>query len=203
MGIILILIFLTGYEGKLINLNMNENRFVCLLRGINVGGNNIIKMADLKNSFLKMGFKNPGSYIQSGNILFNSDEVSVNKITQKIEKKLSKDFSYQAAVVVFSKKDFIEIIKKAPKDFGKAPEKFRYDVLFFMEGEKPEKYFSSIEVKEGVDESYLGKRAVYFQRLIEKASQSKLNKLASSPVYKLLTIRNWNTCLKLYSLVQE
>ncbi|MBK7451038.1 MAG: DUF1697 domain-containing protein [Anaerolineales bacterium] len=48
--------------------------YLALLRGINVGGKNIIKMADLKASFEAMGFSNVVTYIQSGNVVLQSDE---------------------------------------------------------------------------------------------------------------------------------
>ena len=50
-------------------------RYIVLLRGINVGGNNIIKMADLKTCFQEMGFDSVVTYIQSGNVLFDSNEI--------------------------------------------------------------------------------------------------------------------------------
>lgn len=53
---------------------MNETRYIALLRGINVGGNNIIRMSDLKASFEELGFSDVVTYIQSGNVLFNTGE---------------------------------------------------------------------------------------------------------------------------------
>ena len=60
-------------------------KYVSLLRGINVGGNNIIKMADLKECFNDMGFANVRTYIQSGNVLFTASE-STKALERKIEK---------------------------------------------------------------------------------------------------------------------
>jgi uncharacterized protein (DUF1697 family) len=56
------------------------NKYLALLRGINVGGNNIIKMVDLKACFEKMGFLDVSTYIQSGNVLFSSPETSLTKL---------------------------------------------------------------------------------------------------------------------------
>lgn len=53
---------------------MKSNQYLALLRGINVGGKNIIKMVDLKASFEEMGFLNVVTYIQSGNVLFQSED---------------------------------------------------------------------------------------------------------------------------------
>ena len=83
-------------------------QFLALLRGINVGGNNIIKMVDLKKCFESMGFSDVTTYIQSGNIIFNSDEKDKSKILDKVEKELSNNFKYDAKAVVISYKELKE-----------------------------------------------------------------------------------------------
>ena len=79
---------------------MEYQHYLALLRGINVGGSNIIKMAALKTCFEGMGFTNVATYIQSGNVLFASAEKNTGKLTRKIEKALSKQFSYKSLVVM-------------------------------------------------------------------------------------------------------
>ena len=64
----------------------SEGRYVALLRGINVGGNNLIKMVDLRGSFAKMGFGEVETYIQSGNVVFSSKQTNKAKLTEMIEK---------------------------------------------------------------------------------------------------------------------
>ena len=74
-------------------------RFVALLRGINVGGKNLILKEELRQFFEDLGFKRIRTYIQSGNILFQSDKTSSEELTQTIEKGLSARFSYAARAV--------------------------------------------------------------------------------------------------------
>ncbi|MGH2711749.1 MAG: DUF1697 domain-containing protein [Actinomycetota bacterium] len=106
-------------------------RYVALLRGINVGGKNLIKMADLKASFEEGGFENVATYIASGNVIFESSERSAATLTKKIETLLSARFKkYEANVVVRSKSQMRSILEKAPKGFGAQPARFRSDVLF-------------------------------------------------------------------------
>jgi uncharacterized protein (DUF1697 family) len=57
-------------------------------------------------------------------------------------------------------------------------------------------------VKEGVDEAYAGDGALYFIRLISRASQSRLTRLISLPIYQHITIRNWNTTTRLLEMMQ-
>ena len=65
------------------------NNYVALLRGINVGGNNIIRMTALKACFETLGFQDVSTYIQSGNVLFSTAESDTVKLTAKIETALS------------------------------------------------------------------------------------------------------------------
>lgn len=177
-------------------------QYLVLLRGINVGGKNIIKMADLKASFEAMGFANVRTYIQSGNVLLESAEKDKNSLTARIEKDLSKRFNFQARVVVISQKELAAVVKSAPEGFGEDDEKFRYDVIFLKEPLTPKEAMQSVKVREGVDSAHAGKQALYFSRLISRASQSYLTKIIGMPVYQSMTIRNWNTTTKLLALME-
>ncbi len=176
------------------------NQYLVLLRGINVGGKNIIKMADLKANFEEMGFTNVRTYIQSGNVLVESAEKDKDLLTAKIESELSRRFNFQARVVVVSQKELAAIIKSAPEGFGQDDENFRYDVIFLKEPLTPKEAMKSVSVREGVDTAHAGKQALYFSRLISRASQSHLTKIIGLPVYQNMTIRNWNTTTKLLDL---
>lgn len=177
-------------------------QYLVLLRGINVGGNNIIKMVDLKASFEAMGFANVRTYIQSGNVLLESAEKREDSLTARIEKDLSKRFNFQVRVVVISQKELAAVVKSAPEGFGEDDEKFRYDVIFLKEPLTPEDAMQSVKVREGVDAAHAGKQALYFSRLISRASQSYLTKIIGMPVYQNMTIRNWNTTTKLLALME-
>ena len=178
------------------------NQYLVLLRGINVGGKNIIKMVDLKSSFEEMGFSNVLTYIQSGNVVLQSEDKDKAAITAKIEKGLSKRFNFEAKVVVISRKELAAIVKSAPEGFGEDDKKFRYDVIFLKEPMTPKEAMQSVKVREGVDTAHAGKQALYFSRLISRASQSYLTKIIGMPVYQKMTIRNWNTTTKLVALME-
>jgi uncharacterized protein (DUF1697 family) len=177
--------------------------YLALLRGINVGGKNIIKMADLKASFESMGFSDVTTYIQSGNVLFQSDEKDKEVLTKRIEAGLSKKFKYEARLVVISHKELKDIVQSAPHGFGRDPETYRYDVIFLKEPLTPKEAMKSVRTKEGVDNAHAGKQALYFSRLISKASSSYLTKIIGLPAYQNMTIRNWNTTTKLLALMEK
>lgn len=177
-------------------------QYLVLLRGINVGGKNIIKMVDLKASFEEMGFSNVVTYIQSGNVLVQSEEKDMVVLTTRIEQGLSKRFNFAAKVVVISQKELAAIVKSAPEGFGKEEKKYRYDVIFLKEPLTPKEAMKSVRVREGVDTAHAGKQALYFSRLISRAAQSYLTKIIGMPVYQNMTIRNWNTTTKLLALME-
>jgi uncharacterized protein (DUF1697 family) len=182
---------------------MNENRYIALLRGINVGGNNLIKMLDLRSSFAAMGFTEVETYIQSGNVVFTSKQKNKAKLTAIIERALSDAFQYQSKVVVISAAELERVVAQAPKGFGRDMEQYRYDVLFVKEPLTTSEALADIPTTPGVDTSHSGDHAIYFRRLVSKAAQSKLNKLVQRPSYKNITIRNWNTTMKLMEMVRQ
>lgn len=178
-------------------------QYLALLRGINVGGKNIIKMADLKASFEEMGFSEVATYIQSGNVVFASNEKDSAKLTDKIEKALSKRFNYTSRLVLVAHPEMKKIVVGAPRGFGEDPDTYRYDVIFLKEPLTPAEAMEQVSVREGVDRAHEGKSVLYFSRLISRASQSRLTRVISLPVYQNMTIRNWNTTTKLLALMEK
>ncbi|HUQ07085.1 MAG TPA: DUF1697 domain-containing protein, partial [Kofleriaceae bacterium] len=168
------------------------NRYVILLRGINVGGNNIIKMSALKACLEQAGFVDVSTYIASGNVFVSSDEKAPAIVT-RVEKLLAKTFAYDASVVVRSKAQMQATILKAPPGFGRQPAKFRYDCLFLKEPLTAAAALKSVTAKAGVDTVHAGPGALYFSRLVARITQTQLGKIVGTPIYKQMTIRNWNT----------
>lgn len=177
--------------------------YLALLRGINVGGNNIIKMADLKACFESLDLTDVITYIQSGNVIFKSAERDQAQLTLKIELGLAERFSYQARLVVVTHKQLKQAVQESPREFGKEPDKFRYDVIFLKEPLTAKEAMKSVSTKQGVDNAYAGKEVLYFSRLIARASSSHLTKIVGMPVYQNMTIRNWNTTTKLLALMEK
>jgi uncharacterized protein (DUF1697 family) len=182
--------------------DINSARYLALLRGINVGGKNIIKMADLRACFEAMGFTGVRTYIQSGNVLFSSDELDLSGLTGNIEKRLSAEFDYKSKVVLVSREHLASVVENAPADFGSDPAAYRYDVLFLKEPLTPAEAMNSISTRDGVDSVWKGDNVLYFARLISRAGQSYLNKIITLPVYKSMTIRNWNTTTRLHDMMK-
>jgi uncharacterized protein (DUF1697 family) len=175
--------------------------YVALLRGINVGGKNLIKMPALKASFETLGFEDVSTYIQSGNVLFASPGSSSAQLARRIETMLAATFDYRPTVVVRSRAQMRAVVAKAPKAYGTEPAAYRYDVIFVKEPLTARQALAAVEVKPGVDEVHAGPGVVYHSRLIARATSSRLGRIAASPIYPNITIRNWNTTTKLLALM--
>jgi uncharacterized protein (DUF1697 family) len=176
-------------------------RYVALLRGINVGGKNLIKMPDLKACFEANGFENVSTYIQSGNVVFEAADRPSAQLTRGIELMLAEAFDYVPTVVVRNRKQMRAIVERAPKGFGAEPKKYRYDVFFLKEPLTATAAMKHLPTNPAVDQAHAGTGVLYVSRLTAKATQSRLNRIISSPIYPSVTIRNWNTTTKLLELM--
>ena len=178
-----------------------QETYVALLRGINVGGKNVIKMTDLRNCFEDEGFLNIVTYIQSGNVVFSAAPVKRAVLTARVEGMLAAAFDYEASVILRSRKDMRGVVSNSPEGFGTRPKAYRYDVIFLKEPLTVKEALSNAPTKPGVDEAYAGTGVLYYSRLISRASQSRLSRIVSMPMYQSMTIRNWNTTTKLMQLM--
>jgi len=175
--------------------------YVALLRGINVGGKNPIKMTDLRACFEEQGFRDVSTYIQSGNVVFGSNVTRVADLVHTIERMLAAGFDYEASVAVRSRTQMRAVVERAPAGFGADPSTYRSDVIFLKPPLTARAAMKGIYIREGVDQAFAGTGVLYFSRLTSRASQSQLSRIVGTPIYQSMTIRNWNTTTKLQQMV--
>jgi len=175
-------------------------RYLALLRGINVGGNRIIPMTDLRRLIGALGCTDVTTYIQSGNVLFGSKLKNTETLSAAVEKAICTEFGCTVPVVIVSRTQLESVVKRAPAGFGSDPEQYRYDVVFVKPPTRAAAILPSVSLKEGVDEAFEGNGVLYLRRLIARASQSRLSRLTQHAAYGSMTIRNWKTTTELYRL---
>lgn len=171
-------------------------QYVALLRGINVGGKSLIKMADLKQCLEQAGLTGVSTYIASGNVFFWSAEISKEKLVVLIEAALKKTFRFDCKVVVRTQAECRAVISKAPPGFG-ANKDYKWNVLYLKDPVTPKQALAEVPAREGVDHVYAGPGVLYISTLLAQVTKSHLSKLVMAPVYQQMTIRNWNTASKL------
>jgi uncharacterized protein (DUF1697 family) len=177
--------------------------YVALLRGINVGGNNLIRMPALRACFEAQGLRDVSTYIQSGNVLFTAGRWNAHTETARLEAALSKTFAYESRVVVRSLEQMQAVVNRAPKAFGTRPSAYRYDVVFLKAPLQADDAKKSMPAERGVDRVIAGDGVLYCSRLIAKAARSRMSRVVGTPAYQHMTIRNWNTTTKLVDLMQR
>jgi uncharacterized protein (DUF1697 family) len=175
--------------------------YVALLRGINVGGKNLIGMPALKACLEDDGFTSVSTYIQSGNLLFDAPKTKRDVLTRRVESLIEATFALPIAVVLRSGAEMVSVVADAPKGFGSKPSDYRYDVVFLKEPLTASAALKSVPTKDGVDRVWPGRGIIYYSRLLSRITQSHMSKMIGTPAYKQMTIRNWNTTRKLASLV--
>jgi uncharacterized protein (DUF1697 family) len=182
---------------------MKKIKYIALLRGINVGGKNIIKMNELKTVFEELKFTEVKTYIQSGNIIFADmdKDKDKTKLTEIIRQALFEKFNYDCPIIIYDSNEYQNIINNIPKEFGTEKEKYKYDVWFLINPLTAEEVVKSVRLRDGVDRIYEGFGVVYTSRLIEMLGKSYFSKIVQLPIYKNLTIRNWNTTRKIFELM--
>lgn len=176
--------------------------YVVLLRGINVGGKNKIPMSELRLFLEGQGFTNVITYIQSGNVIVQSD-LDAKTLGKKIEENLPKRFTLDSSIVkvlVLTRDQLQAIIDNKPKGFGEQPEKYYSDAIFLMDIALADA-MSVFSPKEGVDSVWPGDGVIYSQRLGTMRTKSRLNRIIGTVPYQSMTIRNWATTTKLLDMV--
>lgn len=174
-------------------------RYLVLLRGINVGGKNIVPMAELRAALSELSYEEVATYIQSGNVVLRAPRQPAAKLVEAIEKGLEARFGVAIKVVVLTEAQLCKVVDEAPKGFGSEDD--RCEVIFLRPPLTAAKAFGLLECSEGIDRAWKGPNALYFARLAERASGSRLSSLVAKPEYKEMTIRNWRTTQKLAAMM--
>lgn len=178
---------------------MNSHfHYIAFLRGINVGGHGLIKMADLKKAFEKLGFENVRTLLASGNVVFESEQRDKKALTEEIESRLKKAFKKDIRVILRSLDELKKLQSSEPFKGIKVTPNIRLYVTFLSEKAGPhpmtipqtalQKEFrilhaTPLEVFSVLDLSK-GKGTPEAMNILEKEFGSNV------------TTRNWNTVLK-------
>jgi uncharacterized protein (DUF1697 family) len=176
--------------------------YVVLLRGINVGGNNLIKMTELKKCLEGAGYGSVATYIASGNVVFTAPEKNTQKLEASIEKLISKAFSYESRVLVRSLAQINAVIKDAPVWFGKN-KTHRHNVLFLKEPLTVAEALKVALPREDVDLVAGGHGVLYFSSLLSALTKSRLSRVVGTKEYKYMTIRTFGTVQKIQALMDK
>jgi len=170
-------------------------RQIALLRGINVSGKNKVPMAELKEGFEELGFREVKTHLNSGNVIFSSDGDDVRGITNQIEAMIKNQFDLDISVFVISNEELDDILRNAPDWWGNENKEIYDNLIFIMPPVTFAEVFNKIgEPKEELEKIKNYKEVVFWS--FSRKDYQKTNwwsKTASISISRKLTIRTANT----------
>lgn len=176
-------------------------RYVAVLRGINVGGKNKVAMSDLKTCFESAGFINTMTYINSGNVIFDSEETDAIKLIRKCEGIIEKKFGFPIRVAVIDINILREALEHAPEWWGDDPSS-KHNAVFVIPPA------TAIDVIEAVgkrqpeyERFYAYEDIIFWSAPLKTFSLTRWSKVVGTKAYQDITIRNANTTKKLATFV--
>jgi uncharacterized protein (DUF1697 family) len=176
---------------------------ICMLRGVNVGGHNRVKMDDLKKLCISLKLRDPQTYVQSGNIVFSTDERELDTLREKFESAIQKKFGFRPVVILRSSKDLRKVIAGNPFAKRKDIHPGKLLVTFFTDdpGEAARKQVRAIKCDP--EEIFIEGREAYIY-FPNGAGSSKLNWAIIPKTLKVQgTARNWNSVTKILEIAEK
>ena len=173
-------------------------RYVAFLRAINVAGQKLIKMQELARIFAAAGCKNVRTYIQSGNVIFDSKSTNSAALTKKIERTLQQALGYEVTVILRTLAEVEALVRRNPFKKIKTDDEVMPFVVFLSHQPKPTPKLPLISIRESLELFEIKNGAAFI------AARRKQNGWFGFPnafVEKELgvvgTTRNWNTVNKI------
>ena len=173
--------------------------FIALFRGINVGGRNKLPMKDLASLMENMGLKNVKTYIQSGNVVFDSDSPGNADLAAKIEGSIEKSHGFRPGLIILSKKAIDQAISANPFPEGDAEPNTVH--LTFLSAIPANPDIEALERIRAPSERFVLKGPVFYLHAPEGIGRSRLAARIEKSLGVSGTARNWRTVIKLQEMI--
>jgi len=176
--------------------------YICLLRGVNVGGNKMLKMAELKSLFDSLRLRDAKTYLQSGNVVFGSDETDRAILTKRIEDGIRKKSGLEVKIILRTADEVRNVIAANPL----SPENRNPSAMLvaFLGGpitKEAKALLTSLKIPS--EELHFGKQELYLY-FVESMARSKLAAaLTEKKLGVNVTARNWNTVNALLKMAED
>ncbi len=166
-------------------------KYIGLIRGVNVGKERRISMSRLKMFFESLGYSNVSTYLNSGNIIFESKEKQ-NVAHKKVEDGIKKEFGLEVPILIKTVEE-IKVIARAIPDAWQNNAEQRSDVAYLFPEIDSNKIIDELPVKKEFMDIRYTKGAVFWNIDRKNYNKSHLNKIIGHELYQHMTIRNVNT----------
>jgi uncharacterized protein (DUF1697 family) len=178
-----------------------SNVYVALLRGINVGGNNMVSMKSLKENFERLGFQNVRTYINSGNIVFSTPGTDPLALEERIDRMLEQKYRIKGRTVVRTRRDVAAVVRALNKEDMSDPE-WRCNVIFLRNTIDPRKALKRIDLEAEIERVVCCPGTWVWFASVRDLPRSAMMKLGRTPLYQEMTVRNVNTTRAILALME-
>jgi uncharacterized protein (DUF1697 family) len=174
--------------------------YVALLRGINVGGTGKIDMRRLAAVFEAAGMTRVRTYINSGNVIFDSDLPRREQITAALEKAIEERFGFAVRVLVHDTDEIRSVVAALPADWAN-DDATKCDVFYLWPEADSPAILERLDFDPSMEDVRYTPGAVIRRVDRKNAARSKLTRIVGTPLYRQMTVRNCNTARKLLELM--
>lgn len=178
-------------------------KYVALLRGINVGGKNPVKMSELKDCFQSLGFQNVSTYINSGNLLFETERKSDATLVQECADAFTQKFGFSVPLAVVSADELLAAMKHAPAWWDKDSAD-KNNAIFIIAPSTAADVMAAVgEAKPEYEKVEAHGPIIFWTAPLKTFNRTRYKDIVSSSAYQNITIRNANTTKKLLNLLTD
>lgn len=171
------------------------NRYIALLRGINISGKNKIAMSELKEGFIEIGCEDVITFLNSGNVVFSIEEGNEIALAVKINQMIRERFRFDIPVLIVRQQTLKEILGKAPVWWGTDNKEIYDNLIFVMPVSTAENIAEKIgEPTKELEQIFIWENVIFWS--FDRAKYAKANwwkKTAGAGIGEALTIRTANT----------
>ncbi len=177
-------------------------KYIALLRGVNVGGNHMLPMAQLSARLTEEGFFEVSTYIQSGNVLFSCEPEAPEALQTRVSAVIARHFGFSVPVCVLSASELSEAMDGAPP-WWDADKESKHNVIFVVAPASAEDVFAQVgQLKPQYEQTAHVGRVIFWSAPVATFSRTRLLRVVGTAVYDFITIRNANTARKLLELAR-
>ena len=175
--------------------------YIALLRGINVGGSNKLPMKELSSALKAAGYENIKTYIQSGNVVFQSNSSDTSAIAEHLSNIIEDGFDFRPSSLVYSYEDYRNIIEATPFD---VPEDAHHTLhINFLAEEATSADIEKIENLKTATEKYRLTNKAFYLHAPDGIGRSKLAANVEKSLGVSITARNMRSALKILAMAKE
>lgn len=176
-------------------------KYIALLRGINVGGHRKILMDDLRNAMQDLGLKNVKTYIQSGNLAFESDSKFMESIAVSIQGKIKTDFGFDVPAIVLTQERFQEYITLNDTNFGEEEPRTTMYIIFLSKIPELENNLKLSELPLTSAKLFLHEQVVYLNISVPYHKSKVNHALIEKHLGVKATARSLKSCRKFLEFI--